>query len=71
MRQRAKQDILKKKPKEAFGMSVRMRTRCINSMTNWEVEEYLKRSDIVIVPVGTNERKKVFMHKQSDAAVHP
>lgn len=36
-------------------MSVKMRTRCINSMVNWEVEEYLKRNDIVIVPVGTNE----------------
>lgn len=36
-------------------MPPKMRTRCIPSMTNWEVEQYLKRSDIVFVPVGTNE----------------
>ena len=29
-----------------------MRTRCLPSMTNHEVEEYLKRSDIIIIPVG-------------------
>lgn len=32
-----------------------MRTRCLPSMTNSEVEAYLKRSDIVIVPVGVSE----------------
>ena len=32
-----------------------MRTRCLPSMTNHEVEEYLKRSDIIIIPVGVAE----------------
>ena len=32
-----------------------MRTRIIPKMLNDEVEEYLTRNDIVIVPVGTVE----------------
>ncbi len=36
-------------------MSEKMRTRCLPSMTNGEVEKYLKRSDIIIIPVGVAE----------------
>jgi len=36
-------------------MADTMRTRMIPSMTNLEVERYLDRADIVIVPVGVNE----------------
>ena len=36
-------------------MAEKMRTRCLPSMTNGEVEKYLKRSDIIIVPVGVAE----------------
>lgn len=32
-----------------------MRTRIMPSMTIWEVEQYLKRNDIVFVPVGVQE----------------
>lgn len=32
-----------------------MRTRALNAMTNHEIEEYLKRNDVVFVPVGTVE----------------
>ncbi len=35
--------------------SVKMRTRCLNAMTNYEVEEYLQRNDIIFVPVGVQE----------------
>ncbi len=34
---------------------IKMRTRMINSMTNYEVETYLKRNDIIYVPVGVQE----------------
>lgn len=34
---------------------IKMRTRVLTSMTNTEVENYLKRSDIIIVPVGVTE----------------
>ena len=36
-------------------MPEKMRTRCLPSMTNGEVEKYLERSDIIIVPVGVAE----------------
>lgn len=32
-----------------------MRTRALNAMTNHEIEEYLKRKDVVFIPVGTVE----------------
>ena len=32
-----------------------MRTHALNCMTNHEIEEYLKRNDVVFVPVGTVE----------------
>jgi creatinine amidohydrolase len=34
---------------------VAMRTRILPQMTNYEVEEYLERSDIIFVPVGPTE----------------
>lgn len=36
-------------------MYEKMRTRCLPSMTNGEVEAYLQRSDIIVVPVGVAE----------------
>ena len=33
----------------------KMRTRLLTSLTNVEVEEYLKRNDVIFVPVGTVE----------------
>jgi creatinine amidohydrolase len=36
-------------------MTNKMRTRVLGSMTNGEVEKYLERSDIIIIPVGTVE----------------
>lgn len=36
-------------------MAEKMRTRVLTAMTNTEVETYLKRSDIIIVPVGVTE----------------
>lgn len=32
-----------------------MRTRALNAMTNHEITEYLKRKDVIIIPVGTVE----------------
>ena len=32
-----------------------MRTRALNSMTNHEIETYLKRNDVIFIPVGTVE----------------
>lgn len=32
-----------------------MRTRALNCMTNHEIEEYLKRNDVIFIPVGTVE----------------
>ena len=32
-----------------------MRTRILGKMLNAEVQEYLKRNDIIIIPVGTTE----------------
>ena len=34
---------------------IRMRTRMLPSMTNYEVEEYLQRNDIIFVPIGVQE----------------
>ena len=34
---------------------VKMRTRLLHSLTNIEIEEYLRRNDIIIVPVGPIE----------------
>ncbi len=34
---------------------IRMRTRILPQMTNFEVEDYMKRSDIIFVPVGPTE----------------
>ena len=34
---------------------IKMRTRMLPSMTNYEVEHYLTRNDIIFVPVGVNE----------------
>ncbi len=34
---------------------IKMRTRMLPSMTNYEVESYLTRNDIIFVPVGVNE----------------
>ena len=30
-----------------------MRTRLLTSLTNTEVEQYLKRNDVIFIPVGT------------------
>ena len=32
-----------------------MRTRILGKMLNTEVQDYLQRNDIIIVPVGTTE----------------
>lgn len=37
-----------------------MRTRYLTSLTNPEIEQYLKRNDIIIVPVGTVESMGAF-----------
>ena len=34
---------------------IKMRTRMLPSMTNYEVEEYLQRNDIIFVPIGVQE----------------
>lgn len=34
---------------------VKMRSRALPDLTNWEIEQYLKRSDIIVVPVGHTE----------------
>ena len=36
-------------------MSETMRTRNLCALTNWEAEQYLKRNDIIFIPVGTVE----------------
>lgn len=36
-------------------MQATMRTRFLPSLTNWEVEEYLKQNDVIFIPVGTVE----------------
>ena len=37
-----------------------MRTRILGKMLNSEVQDYLSRNDIIIVPVGTTEMHGVF-----------
>jgi creatinine amidohydrolase len=37
------------------GQTARMRTRYLPTLTNPEVEQYLKRNDVVFIPVGTVE----------------
>lgn len=32
-----------------------MRSRNLCALTNWEVEQYLKRNDVIFIPVGTAE----------------
>ena len=40
----------------AWGQSApQMRTRYFTSLSNVEVEQYLKRNDVIFVPVGTSE----------------
>lgn len=41
-------------------MSVKMRTRILGRMTNYEVEEYLNRNDIIFIPVGPTEMHGMF-----------
>lgn len=36
-------------------MDTTIRTRYLPSLTNWEVEEYLKYNDVIFIPVGTVE----------------
>src|SRR6185437_2476034 len=39
-----------------WGQAVpQMRTRLLTSMTNTEIEQYLKRNDVIFIPVGTVE----------------
>lgn len=33
----------------------KMRTRSFPSMTNYEIEQYLKRNDVIFIPVGNAE----------------
>jgi creatinine amidohydrolase len=39
----------------ALGQVAQMRARLLSSLTNIEVEQYLKRNDIIFIPVGTVE----------------
>ena len=39
----------------AVGQNTKMRTRVLTSLTNVEVEEYLKRNDVIFIPVGATE----------------
>ena len=32
-----------------------MRTRDYHAMTNWEIESYLNRNDVIFIPVGNAE----------------
>ena len=34
---------------------IKMRSRMFPDLTNWEIEEYLKRNDLILVPVGNCE----------------
>jgi creatinine amidohydrolase len=38
-----------------FGQNTKMRTRVLTSLTNVEVEQYLKRNDVIFIPVGATE----------------
>lgn len=39
----------------SWGQTPRMRTRYLTSLTNTEIEDYLKRNDIIFIPVGNVE----------------
>ena len=39
----------------SIGQETKMRTRLLTSLTNVEIENYLKRNDIIFVPVGATE----------------
>ena len=39
----------------ATGQTVKMRTRILTSLTNIEIEEYLKRNDVIFIPIGPIE----------------
>ena len=48
-------------PTAAWGQATRpMRTRYLTQLTNPEVEEYLKRNDVIFIPVGTVESMGAF-----------
>ena len=36
-------------------MSIKLRTRRFDDLRNWEIEQYLKENDIIVVPVGNCE----------------
>ncbi len=36
-------------------MADTMRTRNMTALTNWEVDRYLERNDVIFIPVGTVE----------------
>lgn len=38
-----------------IGQNIKMRTRVLTSLTNVEVEQYLKRNDVIFIPVGATE----------------
>ena len=38
-----------------WGQAPQMRTRMLTSLTNTEIEEYLKRNDVIFIPVGNVE----------------
>jgi creatinine amidohydrolase len=44
----------------ASAQAPRMRTRYLTNLTNPEIEQYLKRNDVIIVPVGTVESMGAF-----------
>jgi creatinine amidohydrolase len=44
----------------AFGSAQTMRTRYFTSLTNPEIEQYLKRNDVIFIPVGTVESMGAF-----------
>lgn len=39
----------------SWGQTPRMRTRYLTSLTNTEIEDYLKRNDVIFIPVGNVE----------------
>jgi hypothetical protein len=42
-------------PSAAWSQPATVRTRYLPSLTNPEIEHYLKRNDIIFIPVGTVE----------------
>src|ERR1700682_8615 len=43
-----------------LGLSGQMRTRYLTSLTNPEIEQYLKRNDVIFIPVGAVESMGAF-----------